>query len=676
MKNSVLSLLMALSSIAIMAKGSNEPKITVTNIDVDNTVYNWKKYKGQYLSYFDTVFKVKYAVAVHSPARLKCCLYMVKKDFNDPRRLPIPYTQALEESPGSFSLPYLITDLTPLEKIYEFPSFTVTQDTTGGFDWDGYTWEIQGIRYPIRDYIAVVLEDADTGELYLWDGRINFGRVSRYGDDHYGGNGFGAIFEVTQNSVTANIFFRSVLPSKNVTVFLAKENCEMSNWTSTVVNQGGKAMMTNPVNNSFIIAYRELGPVAGGETINEFMWENITTVKGDLFTPNYIIENDGYYQMGLILEGENNTATVNLGFYEGGILGGGSGKLLLPDLNRESNTGAPYHVAVAGTLAALLGNSIDTITVLSLSGTINGYDVETIRKMKNLSVLGLSRVDIVQGGDLYSEYYYTRADKVSEFLFADLALTSVALPNNAGFCSEYAFNNCFNMSTITLGVNTKAGESFPNPPLLKEYIVPVKSAYCSSDNGVLFSKDKTTLIKYPHGKIDDSYTIPNGTITIGTFAITPLYTLKLKKVVIPNGVTTIEYQAIGGNELNEIYCYNPAPIKIGTDCFVVDFETCKLYVPKGSKAAYAAADGWKDFKNIIEMSGAAIDLISTDAVSIYSTPGGITIHSLNETIPVFVYSITGQKVYESMVQGNEEIRLSKGAYIVKAGQTIKKVVVD
>jgi len=29
-----------------------------------------------------------------------------------------------------------------------------------------------------------------------------------------------------------------------------------------------------------------------------------------------------------------------------------------------------------------------------------------------------------------------------------------------------------------------------------------------------------------------------------------------------------------------------------------------------------------------------------------------------------------------MVQGNEEIRLSKGAYIVKAGQTIKKVVVD
>ncbi len=32
----------------------------------------------------------------------------------------------------------------------------------------------------------------------------------------------------------------------------------------------------------------------------------------------------------------------------------------------------------------------------------------------------------------------------------------------------------------------------------------------------------------------------------------------------------------------------------------VDKDMCLLQVPKGSKEAYSRADGWKDFKNIVE----------------------------------------------------------------------------
>jgi hypothetical protein len=34
----------------------------------------------------------------------------------------------------------------------------------------------------------------------------------------------------------------------------------------------------------------------------------------------------------------------------------------------------------------------------------------------------------------------------------------------------------------------------------------------------------------------------------------------------------------------------------------IDKEVCTLYVPAGAKATYASTDGWKDFKNIVELT--------------------------------------------------------------------------
>jgi hypothetical protein len=36
------------------------------------------------------------------------------------------------------------------------------------------------------------------------------------------------------------------------------------------------------------------------------------------------------------------------------------------------------------------------------------------------------------------------------------------------------------------------------------------------------------------------------------------------------------------------------------DPFIVDKQTCKLYVPTGAKSAYLAVNVWKYFVNIIE----------------------------------------------------------------------------
>lgn len=61
--------------------------------------------------------------------------------------------------------------------------------------------------------------------------------------------------------------------------------------------------------------------------------------------------------------------------------------------------------------------------------------------------------------------------------------------------------------------------------------------YYSSDNGVLFNKNRTTLIVYPCAKKGDSYTIPYGVRKLGYYAFNCKY---LKEVSIPETVTAID----------------------------------------------------------------------------------------------------------------------------------------
>ena len=79
---------------------------------------------------------------------------------------------------------------------------------------------------------------------------------------------------------------------------------------------------------------------------------------------------------------------------------------------------------------------------------------------------------------------------------------------------------------------------------------PANRNYCDVD-GVLFSKDKTTLIAYPAGKTDASYTVPDGVKTIGPEAF--YYTQYLERVVVPDGVKEIGGSSFtGSRSLKEV----------------------------------------------------------------------------------------------------------------------------
>jgi hypothetical protein len=96
------------------------------------------------------------------------------------------------------------------------------------------------------------------------------------------------------------------------------------------------------------------------------------------------------------------------------------------------------------------------------------------------------------------------------------SLTSIVIPNSVTSIGDYAFSSCSSLTSINVNDDN--------------------SNYSSLD-GVLYDKDKTTLINYPCAKLDNVFAIPNSVTSIGNSAFSSC--TSLTSIVIPNSVTSI-----------------------------------------------------------------------------------------------------------------------------------------
>ena len=130
-------------------------------------------------------------------------------------------------------------------------------------------------------------------------------------------------------------------------------------------------------------------------------------------------------------------------------------------------------------------------------------------------------------------------------------ITSLTLPDTITYVNSSAFF-CLDAHWVSASQNKYQIDSnaFRNCTGLTEINVSDTNSAFSSENGILFNKDKTELIRYPAGKTEESYTIPESVQKISNFAFSGC--AGLKAIVFPENMTEIGMNVFFGTAwLNE-----------------------------------------------------------------------------------------------------------------------------
>ncbi|MDR3705087.1 MAG: leucine-rich repeat protein [Paludibacteraceae bacterium] len=260
-------------------------------------------------------------------------------------------------------------------------------------------------------------------------------------------------------------------------------------------------------------------------------------------------------------------------------------------------------------------------------------------------------------------------------------LSSVTIPSTVTTIADNAFYYCTNLTSIDIPASvTSIAQygAFVNYGKLTSISVDASNPnYCSVD-GVLFNKDKTTLLYFPSGKTG-TYTIPSTVTTIANNAFTG--NSNLTSVIIPTSVKSIEqYAFYSCTALSSIYANATTPVDLSSSSGVfssVKTATCVLHVTtNNAKVLYATATQWKDFTSIVVDGTAALDEACTKAFKFTASNGKAIISSLPQGQTLAVYNLQGATIYNKKAT-TETVSVAlpaHGVYIVKVGTESMKVV--
>ena len=195
------------------------------------------------------------------------------------------------------------------------------------------------------------------------------------------------------------------------------------------------------------------------------------------------------------------------------------------------------------------------------------------------------------------------------------------IPNSVTSIGSSAFYGCSKLTSIFISDSVSGKIEFRSCSNLTTIDVATNNAVFSSENGVLFDKNKTALICYPSGKTENNYSIPDSVTSIGNSAFSGCTSLtsvtipnsvtdigssafddctSLKTVTIPNGVTYIDYCTFSGCASLTSITIPDSVTRIGGSAFGECISLTNITIP--NSVTYIYDDAFSDCTSLISIT--------------------------------------------------------------------------
>ena len=252
---------------------------------------------------------------------------------------------------------------------------------------------------------------------------------------------------------------------------------------------------------------------------------------------------------------------------------------------------------------------IETATNTLIIGCMNTIIPNTVTSIGDEAFAGCS--------GLTSVTIPSSITSIGEYAFDDCdGLTSVTIPSSVTSIGNEAFTECDGLTSVTIPSNVTSigGGAFSDCYGLNE--INFNATNCTSmgnsNNSVFYGCLNLVSLSIGDNVQNipayafygcrglTSVTIPSSVTSIGNSAF--FGCSGLTSVTIPSSVTTIGDKSFYGcSGLTSVTVRMENPVDIEQHTFT-NRTNATLYVPYGCKAAYEAADYWKEFKEIVEMT--------------------------------------------------------------------------